>query len=171
MGLKKYEQEIAAAAAHPDREHAVTVLESLARSLRRHEWPPERRGAAYDLAERSEAEARRLAPAPAAEQDIAAAQEIANREGYSVHVGCGGEVWYGTCCNGCDRAVLEGDVVKPEQAARCDEGECEWSGTIEAARDAAIEAGLKYGITMCPVCCSLAVIEGPRARRGKGGTR
>lgn len=65
MGLKKYEQEIAAAVAHPDTEHAVTVLTSLARSLRRHEWPPERRGAAYDLSLYCEATARRMIAAGA----------------------------------------------------------------------------------------------------------
>lgn len=156
MGLRKYEQEIAAAAAHPDREHAVTVLESLARSLRRHEWPAERRAAAYDLATRAADEARRLAPAvtsgPAlaarlfdaarrghlnpsglgwaeltrdqkefwlqlGDQEIAAAQEIANREGYPVHVGCGGEVWgdrHGRRrCHSCDLAVPSGEVVEP----------------------------------------------------------
>lgn len=64
MGLKTYEQEIAAAVSHPDPEHARIVRLSLAASLRRHEWPsPDRRAAAMDLAERAQSEARRLGAA------------------------------------------------------------------------------------------------------------
>jgi hypothetical protein len=54
-----------------------------------------------------------------ADQDIAAAQEIANHEGHPVHVGCGGEVWserHGRRrCHRCDRGVELGDVVEPEK--------------------------------------------------------
>jgi len=125
MGLKDFDHRVRQAIRANDKSALLAVSSELRDAAA--EMSPGCRAAAYDLAARAETEAGRLVFSMPA-------QATADREGYAVHVGCGGEVTTvrdyhlqtvgGTLtevvdhyrhCHGCDLDVPAGEVMGPAE--------------------------------------------------------